>query len=123
MTGDPRMFTTLDENVQGREKITFDDNSKGKVEGLGKIDISNDHSISNALLVDTLNFKLLSVGQLCDLGYNTTFTNEGVEVTRKSNDELIFKGFRYHNLYLVDFSSNEASLSTCLFTKMSKGLS
>jgi transposase InsO family protein len=26
-----------------------------------------------------------------------------------------------HNLYLVDFSSNDASLSTCLFTKSSKG--
>jgi hypothetical protein len=68
------MFTTLDKNVQGHEKITFGDNSKGKVEGLGKIDISNDHSISNVLLVDTLNFNLLFMCQLCDLGYKATFT-------------------------------------------------
>ena len=31
MTGDPRMFTSLDEEVDGQERITFRDNSKGKV--------------------------------------------------------------------------------------------
>ena len=45
-TGDPRMFTSLDEEVDGQERITFGDNSKGKVQGLGKVAISNDHSIS-----------------------------------------------------------------------------
>jgi hypothetical protein len=29
------MFTSLDENVDGQDKITFGDNSKGKVQGLG----------------------------------------------------------------------------------------
>jgi hypothetical protein len=29
----------------------------------------------------------------------------------------MFKYFRYENLYLVDFSSNEAKLTTCLFSK------
>ena len=69
MTGDPRMFTSLDEDVDDQEKITFGDNSNGKVQGLGKIAISNDHSISNVLLVVSLSFNLLSVGQLCDLGF------------------------------------------------------
>ena len=44
MTGDPRLFTSLDEEVDGQEWITFGDNSKGKVQGLGKVAISNDHS-------------------------------------------------------------------------------
>ena len=34
---------------------------------------------------------------------------------------MIFKGFRYENLYLVDFNASEAKLSTCLFTKSSMG--
>jgi hypothetical protein len=55
------MFTSLDENVEGH-------NSKGKVQGLGKVAISNDLSISIVLLVAPLSFNLLSVGQLCDLG-------------------------------------------------------
>jgi hypothetical protein len=36
------MFTPLDENVDKQDKITFGDNSKGKVQGLGKVEISND---------------------------------------------------------------------------------
>ena len=63
MTGDPRMFTSLDEEVDGQERITFGDNSKGKVA------ISNDHLISNVLYVASLSFNLLSIGQLCDLGF------------------------------------------------------
>ena len=69
MTGDPRMLTSLNEEVDGQEKITFGDNSKDKVQGLGKVAISNDHSISNVLYVTSLSFNLLSVGQLCDLGF------------------------------------------------------
>ena len=42
---------------------------KGKVKGLGKVAISNDHSISNVLYVASLSFNLLSIGQLCDLGF------------------------------------------------------
>ena len=56
LTGDPHMFTSLDEEVDGHERITFGDNSKGKVA------ISNDHSISNVLYVASLSFNLPSVG-------------------------------------------------------------
>ena len=56
MTGDPRMFTSLDEEVDDQERITFGDNSKGKVKGLDKVAISNDHSISNVLYVALLSF-------------------------------------------------------------------
>ena len=41
--------------------------------------------------------------------------------TRQDGSNLIFKGFRYENLYLVDFNASEAKLSTCLFTKSSMG--
>ena len=61
MTDDPHMFTSLDEDVDDQERITFGDNSKGKVQGLGKVVISNDHSISNVLLFASLSFNLLSV--------------------------------------------------------------
>ena len=74
MTGDPRIFTSLDEEVDGQERITFGNNLKGKVKGLGKVAISNDHSISNVLYVASLSFNLLSVGQLCDLDFQCLFT-------------------------------------------------
>ena len=62
MIGDSCMFTSLDEEIDGQERIIFGDNSKGKVQGLGKVAISNDHSISNVLYVASLSFNLLSVG-------------------------------------------------------------
>jgi hypothetical protein len=79
MTGDMRMFTEMnEEGCSTYDSITFGDNRKGKVKGLGKIAISNDHSISNVLLVDSLNFNLLSVTQLCDLGFSCKFTVDDV---------------------------------------------
>jgi hypothetical protein len=121
MTGNPQMFTSLDENVDEQDKITFGDNSKGKVQGLGKVAISNDLSISNVLLVAPLSFNLLSVGQLCDLGLQCSFTSIEVVVSKMDDESIVFKGFRYSNLYLVDFSSEDANLMTCLFTKASLG--
>ena len=121
MTGDPRMFTSLDEEVDGQERITFGDNSKGKVKGMDKVAISNDHSISNVLYVASLSFNLLSVGQLYDLGFQCLFTKKKVVVSKKDDDQVIFKGFISNNLYLVDFTSKDANLKTCLFTKTSLG--
>jgi hypothetical protein len=69
MTGDARKFKSIDTHDEVGNHITFGDNSKGKVKGLGKIAITNDLSISNVALVDVLNFNLLSVAQICDLGY------------------------------------------------------
>ena len=117
MIGDPRMFTSLDEEVDGQEKIIFGDNSNGKVKGLGKVAISNDHSIFNVLYVASLSFNLLSVGQLCDLGFQCLFTKKEVVVSKVDDNQVIFNGFRYKNLYLVDFTSEDANLKTCLFTK------
>jgi hypothetical protein len=70
MIGDSRMFNSINENESNEiDSITFSDNGKGKVKGIGKIAMSNDVSISNVLLVESLNFNLLSVAQLCDLGF------------------------------------------------------
>jgi hypothetical protein len=120
MTGNGRMFTSIDNEGSDCDKITFGDNSKGKVKGSGKIVIFNDLSISNVLLVESLSYNLLFIAQLCDLGLLCKFSPNDVVITNIKSDELIFKGFRYDNLYLVDFSSNDTSLSIYLFTKSSK---
>jgi transposase InsO family protein len=121
MAGDSNMISSLDDKAIGYNNTTFDDNSKGEAKGLGKIAISNDHSLSNVLLFDSLNFHLLSVAQLCEHGYKCTFTSDGVEVTSLNGNNCIFKDFRHESLYLVDFSSSNANLTTCLFSKSSIG--
>jgi hypothetical protein len=114
------MFTSLDEDVDGQERIIFGDNSKGKVQGLGKVQYQM-ITLSNVLYVASLTFNLLSVGQLCDLGFECLSTEKEVVVSKKDDDQVIFKGFRYNKLYLVDFTSEDANLKTCLFTKISLG--
>jgi hypothetical protein len=101
--------------------ITFGDNDKGKVKGLDKIAISNDLSIFNVLLVESLNFNLLSVAQLCELGFKCIFGMDDVEIISVDDSNLIFIGFRYENLYLVDLNAREAQLLTCFPTKSSMG--
>jgi hypothetical protein len=59
---------------------------------LGKIAITNEHSISNVFLVESLGYNLLSVSQLCHMGYNCLFTNVDVSVFRRSDGSLDFKG-------------------------------
>ena len=81
MTGDSKMFNSINTNdCNGYNIITFGDNGKGKVKGLGKIAISNNLSIPNVLLVESLNFNLLSVAQLCDLGFKCIFGVDDVEI-------------------------------------------
>jgi hypothetical protein len=67
-------------NEDPQRAITFGDGNQGLVKGLGKIAISPDHSISNVFLVDSLDYNLLSVSQLCKMGYNCLFTDIGLAV-------------------------------------------
>jgi hypothetical protein len=72
------MFSSYEKNEDPQRSITFGDGNQGLVKGLGKIAISPDHSISNIFLVDSLAYNLLSVSQLCKMGYNCLFTDIGV---------------------------------------------
>jgi hypothetical protein len=71
MTGEKRMFTSFKKNDTSSDIIIFGDNSQGKVLGHVKIAITTEHSISKVLLVKSLNYNLLSVSQLCEIGYVT----------------------------------------------------
>jgi hypothetical protein len=117
MTGEKRMFSSYEKNDDPQRSITFGDRNQGLVKGLGKIAISSDHSISDVFLVDSLDYNLLSVSQLCKMGYNCLFTDIGVTVFRRSDDSIEFKGVLDGQLYLVDFNDNKAVLDTCLIAK------
>jgi hypothetical protein len=112
MTGEKRMFSSYEKNEDPQRAITFGDGNQGLVKGLGKIAISPDHSIYNVFLVDSLDYNLLSVSQLCKMDYKCLFTDIGVIVFRISDDSVPFEGALEGQLYLVDF--NKAELDTCL---------
>jgi hypothetical protein len=117
MTGKKRMFSSYEKNDDPQRAIKFRDGNQGLVNGLGKIVISLDHSISNVFLVDSLDYNLLFVSQLCKMGNKCLFTDVGVTVFRRSDDSIAFKGVLDGQLYLVDFNDNNAELDTCLIAK------
>jgi hypothetical protein len=102
MTGEKKMFSSYEKNEDPQRVITFGDGNQGLVKGLGKIVISPDYSIFNVFLVDSLDYKLFYVSQLCKMGYNCLFTDIGVTVFRRSDDSVAFKGVLEGQLYLVD---------------------
>jgi hypothetical protein len=114
MAGEKKMFTSYVKKKDSQDSIIFGDGNQGKVKGLGKIAISSEHSISNVFLVESLGYNLLSVSQLCNMGYNCLFTNVDVSVFRRSDGSLVFKGVLDDKLYLVDFAKEEADLEACL---------
>jgi hypothetical protein len=72
-----------------------------KVQGLGKVAISNGLSISNVHLVAPLSFNLLSVGQLCDIGLQCLFTPTEVVVSKMDDESMVFKGLPLGHFYIV----------------------
>jgi hypothetical protein len=105
-------------NVLIRENV---DPQRAITSGLGKNAISPDHSISNVFLVESLGYNLLYVSQLCKMGYNCLFTDVDVTIFRRNDNSLSFRGVLDDQLYLIDFTNNNAELDTCLFAKTNMG--
>jgi hypothetical protein len=110
MTGKKEMFTAFKENNCPSNIIMFDDNSEGNLLGYGKIAITTGHFISKVLLIDSLDYNLLSVSQLCEMRYNYLFTNKGVAVFRRSDGSYAFSGILREKIYLMDFNPEEMEL-------------
>jgi hypothetical protein len=99
----------------------FGDNSEWRVLGYGKIAIITDHSSSKVLLVDSWDYNLLFVSQLCEMCYNCLFTNKGVTVFKRCDVSYAFSGILKEKLYLVDFNPEELKLDKCLIIKTNMG--
>ena len=115
------MFSSYSPMTHSYESIVIRHNSKGDVIGLGKVAITLEHSITNVLHVDSLSYNLLSVSQLCEMGYNCLFMDKGVKVFRREDSSIVFTGHLKNKLYLVDFNKSKANLETCLVAKSSMG--
>jgi hypothetical protein len=115
------MFTSFEKNECESDCITFNDNRQGQVLGFDKIVITTEHSIYKVLLVELLDYNLLSISQLCEMCYNYLFTDKGVIIFRRSYGSFAFKCVLRVKLYLVDFIPEEVELDRCLITKRSMG--
>jgi hypothetical protein len=121
MTIEKKIFTSFKKKNTTSDSITFEDNSQCKVLGHGKIAITSEHSITKVLLVESLDYNLLSISQLCEMSYNCLFTNKGVTIFRRSDDSFAFKGVLRGKLYFIDFIPEEVELDKCLIAKRNMG--
>ena len=102
MTEDKDQFNKLDAKDGGH--VTFGDNAKGKIIGIGEIDNPQSLSIHHVLFVDGLKHNLLSISQLCDMGNKVTFYPKNCFVSSLDEDKVIFSGERVDNVYVIDLN-------------------
>ena len=121
MTGDRKLLYDFMEAIQPFMSIMFGGGSKGQVLGLGKVAITNDMSLANVMLVQSLKYNLLSIHQLASVGYDTLFGLTDVKVFKRDTLEVAFVGELDGNLYTVDFSKESTFHATCLMAKADKG--
>ena len=112
MTDDESQFITLD--AKNERMVTFGDNDKGKIIGIGNIGITPSKYIENILLVDGLKHNLLSISQFCDKRYKVIFESSVCIVTSPINEGIKFVGHRHGNVYMVDLNDLSKINMQCL---------
>ena len=71
MTKNKEKFSKL--QVKDGGKVVFGGKEKGKIIGQGKVSEDPSCSVGDILLVEGLNYNLLSISQLCDKGLRDIF--------------------------------------------------
>ena len=112
MMGDIDQFFILESKDEG--SVTFEDNHKERIIGIGKIKITLFTFTENVLLVDKLKHNLLSISQLCDVGFNVIFKTSMCIVADPLNSNSKFIGHRLGNVYMVDLDDLPLSSSISL---------
>ena len=102
MTGDASKFTHISPKKSGH--VTYGDNNKGRIPGVGKIGMNSSTSIENVLLVDCLKHSLLSVSQLCDKGYLVSFDSHNCVIENKHDRNIEHIGYRSNNVYMINLN-------------------
>ena len=111
MTGDKAHFIQLTPKSSGH--VTYGDNNKGKILGVGKVGNVSNLVIENVLFVDGLEHNLLSISQLCDMGNKVTFTSDFCYIKSAIDDSVKFVGRRSNNTYLIDLDEITSLFTTC----------
>jgi len=96
--------------------VTYGDNNRGKILGVGDIGSKNKVIIKDVLLVEGLKHSLLSISQLCDHGYKITFEPEQCTIVDSESTETVLVGKRVSNVYMLNVSSIIPNMN-CLLSR------
>ena len=115
MTGDASKFLWIKPSKGGN--VVFGDNNKGKIIGIGSVGKDSSNSIDDVSLVTLLKHNLLSISQLCDKGNRVIFEPKECVVQRMIDNEIILRGKRIDNVYMVDLDNASSKFAKCLMSK------
>ncbi|KAH9698134.1 hypothetical protein KPL71_023896 [Citrus sinensis] len=113
MTGNYSWFSSFTKIKNGGD-VSFGDNSKGKIIGIGNVGNVSSTLIENVCLVENLKHNLLSISQLCDKGYRVIFDESKCVIENACDGKVLFVGNRCVNVYTINIdcaSTNEKCLS------------
>ena len=102
MTGDASQLTNLKLKPAGY--VTYGDNNRGRILGVGDIGGVDKVIINDVLLIDGLKHSSLSISQLCDKGYNITFEPNLCLIADSKSSETVLVGKRVNNVYMLNVS-------------------
>ena len=114
MTGSKDIVVDL---VPSNSTVSYGDNTRSKVMGLGKVVVAPDISLVNVLLVETLGYNLLFIHQIACIGLCTFFDEHMVVLLWSKTLRVAFVGYVESGLYVVDFSGKITSSDLCIFAK------
>jgi hypothetical protein len=114
MTENKKWFSSLT-SLSHKEYVTFGDDKKGKVLGIGVIKVNDCFTLSDVALVDMLRYNLLSVSQLCDADLSVLFCKSDSHVLDYSGKRVCVIS-HIRNVFQADFSSAQSSLR-CLISQ------
>ncbi|KAH9725866.1 hypothetical protein KPL70_008032 [Citrus sinensis] len=101
MIGNYGWFSSFTKIENGGD-VSFGDNSKGKILGIGNVGKVSSTLIENVCLVENLKHNLISISQLCDKGYKVIFDKLSCVIENSCDDKTLFVGNRCGNVYIID---------------------
>ena len=112
MSGDKSLFVEV--KMKNHGYVTFGDNNKGKIIGFGKVGKEPLPTIDSVLLVESLQYNLLSVSPLCDMDYDVRF--ESSHCTVLKDGKITFIGLMHENIFTVNLHDASSFNEKCLIS-------
>lgn len=99
MIGDKDKFSSLVLKTKGF--VTYGDNIKGNILGMGKVETPPLTTIEDVLYVEVLKHNLLNVRQLCDKGLKVNFTKNECIIEDEVTHDIKFIGKIINNIFMI----------------------
>jgi hypothetical protein len=118
MIGNKKWFSSLTP-LSYKEYVTFGDDKKGKVLGIGIINVNDYFILNDVALVDKLRYNLLSVSQLVVANLDVLFHKSDSQ-DFYSSSKLICGISRLGKVFQADFSFAQSSMKCLVSQSLSK---